>query len=291
MATNADWKKTVRALLPNGSLYRKKMEAYVETHVKGRMYSIDKQIARIKNTGEHAVKLKTGKLEPDHTLVLNLTPRNEFDLINADLFDTVNRIVKDAENPKDYDLAFSNRLASIYPIYRCADFLEHHYNQTPDKPLFLKHVKYHILPIWGDAKPSLRTDFVRDWISKKEGSPGSKGDLQNEPEDKAVHIDFKSFLTVKGKKALPYLRANYKKARPQVIAFMLFALNGLGFLKPIALTKNQVELHLALKVEFGDIGTRQALNVNIYKLQRPDQYQTAQIETHRMEILKALSKK
>lgn len=84
--------------------------------------------------------------------------------------------------------------------------------------------------------------------------------------------------------------ATYKDAKPQVIAFMLFALKEMKYLKDVHF-KNKTQLHEALQNSFGEIGTRQALNSNIEKCEAKDDYLKAQIKTHQREIQQAVTKK
>lgn len=101
---------------------------------------------------------------------------------------------------------------------------------------------------------------------------------------------FESCLVGRGKRIYPYLVKSYKDAKPDSIAYMLFALVSLGFLKP-GLLFNKTKLFELLSGSFGKIGTRQSLNININKLRNPDTYQASQILVHKQEIQSAISKK
>lgn len=105
---------------------------------------------------------------------------------------------------------------------------------------------------------------------------------------KQIPKGFEIYLAEKAKSFLPYLTETYWKAKPQVIAFMLFALDKMNCLKSGTLTNNKKQLHLSLTETFGDIGTRQSLDRNLRILQTPDQYQKNQISVLKNELQKAI---
>lgn len=122
--------------------------------------------------------------------------------------------------------------------------------------------------------------FFNDECQQKEKEKGNKkGEIPIQ--------NFESYLNAKGKKLYPYLVKPYANAKPEIIAFMLLALEGLKFLTEGSLTNNKTALHAALKNTFGKIGTRQSLTTNLNRLAIPDDYQSKQIQIHANEISKA----
>lgn len=86
---------------------------------------------------------------------------------------------------------------------------------------------------------------------------------------------------------LPFLTSQYTNPKPKALASLLFALTDLG-LMTISLTENQTELHQSLAV-FGSIGTRQALNTNITKLNSASERENRAIEKQRKLIKEYLA--
>ncbi|MFY8037226.1 MAG: hypothetical protein ACOVMQ_08665, partial [Cyclobacteriaceae bacterium] len=88
------------------------------------MYSIDTQKAIVKNTSGAPIEIDISNttapqiVPPDHTITTTPKPINEFDLVNKNEFDHLGSIIKEAENPKDYDRDFANRLLQLTPLYR-----------------------------------------------------------------------------------------------------------------------------------------------------------------------------
>jgi len=103
---------------------------------------------------------------------------------------------------------------------------------------------------------------------------------------------FEDFLTEEGKKLIPFLLKQYKGAKPQQFAFMLFALYDLNVLdiNP-AIYDNITQLHKALQSMFGNIGNvggRYNLSLNLQNINAATQYQQRQIKSHRKKIKKQL---
>jgi len=86
-------------------------------------------------------------------------------------------------------------------------------------------------------------------------------------------------------KLLPYLKKEYASCNPQVIAFMLIALQDLTALT-ILPKVNETALHKALTAFLGDIGSRQALNKNLSNFRSASSQENAFIEVHRNSIAK-----
>lgn len=105
-----------------------------------------------------------------------------------------------------------------------------------------------------------------------------------------VPLGFEQYLNQRGVAISDHLKSSYQNAKPQIIAFMLFALDELKLLNPGTLSNNITELHSALTLTFGKIGTRQSITNNLSKLRSPDSYQKAQIRSHKTEIQKAAKK-
>lgn len=129
------------------------------------MYSIDKQIARVKNA--------------DAITETAVDPLNPFDLVNASDYDSKGNLIRAAENPKDYDVIFAVRLSKIRPAYKCEEFLNHHFDNAPNKRLFLKHIEFHVLDCWKFGESSLRC--IRNWIESKVGSMTQESVSVHEP--------------------------------------------------------------------------------------------------------------
>ncbi len=141
-------------------------------------YSIDTQKAKLKNTSSELVEIEISKksppqiVPPDHLITTTPIPINEFDLVNKNEYDHLGNIIVEAKNPEDYDRDFSVKLITIKPLYRIEDFLLYHYNNTPDKEQFLKHLEFHTLLHWmqrGITSQPQRDKFVRLWIDKVKG--------------------------------------------------------------------------------------------------------------------------
>ncbi|WP_157618685.1 hypothetical protein [Spirosoma spitsbergense] len=65
---------------------------------------------------------------------------------------------------------------------------------------------------------------------------------------------------------MPFLINHYSNTTPEQCGFMLYALVKLTYLPPSALNSNQTALHRAMEKTLGSIGTRQALNTAISRL-------------------------
>ena len=87
------------------------------------------------------------------------------------------------------------------------------------------------------------------------------------PTNNAIQPGFDTYI-VEGRRAnlMPYLIEQYSNATPERCGFMLYALVKLTCILPSALNSNQTSLHRAMKKTFGSIGTRQALNTAILRL-------------------------
>lgn len=101
--------------------------------------------------------------------------------------------------------------------------------------------------------------------------------------DSATRSEFADYLKEEYRtRLLPFLKSHYMNPKPKALASLLFALNDLELLT-INLTENQTELHQALGF-FGSVGTRQALNTNITKLNSASDRDHRAIEKHRKLI-------
>ena len=119
------------------------------------MYSIDKQIRRVKKQNSITEKA--------------IDPKNSHDLSNGSDYNSKGKVVRAAQNPEDYDTVFAVRLSKIRPAYKCEDFLNHHFNNAPDKELFLKHIEFHILGR-GIKFTQGTSDYVRQWLENKKAA-------------------------------------------------------------------------------------------------------------------------
>jgi hypothetical protein len=164
----------------------------------------------------------------------------------------------------------------------------------------INHYKGHIRGALTDRPESKHREFfiekLRDEIALLDGSFDLKHGLVNQPSEekkKDENIETRSFesfehyLTKEGKVVFDYLVKNYTNTKPEIIAFMLFALKSLNYLNAGSLTNNKTKLHKALENSFGKIGTRQSLTTNLIKLGSPDTYLSDQIGAHKKEIKKA----
>jgi len=102
--------------------------------------------------------------------------------------------------------------------------------------------------------------------------------------------DFENYLTDKGKPLLPFLQKEYSNAKPERIAYMLFALKDLELIIN-SFSSNKTELHAYLSKAFGDIGTRQGLTININNLDSASQYQEQKIKAEKRMIKANMLKK
>ena len=120
------------------------------------LYKISKVIS-ITKLANGGTRHKTNRLELE----------NEFILKNRNIYSEQNDLLKEAENPKDYDANFYLRLKHIQPIYKISDFLNYHFLNVQNKNLFLKHLEYEILGYFNPYKEQRRIDFINKWISEK----------------------------------------------------------------------------------------------------------------------------
>lgn len=72
----------------------------------------------------------------------------------------------------DYDRAFVTRLTKVKPVYEIDGFLDYHYNNYLQndglKDLFLKHMKYVILPLLTKMKGyEACAELFTEWINNK----------------------------------------------------------------------------------------------------------------------------
>lgn len=180
-----------------------------------------------------------------------------------------------------------------------------HFNEMVGKPYLVMDASY-----YDDENKLQIVNFavsnskVGEWISTKVTNPLTDK-IKKLEELKAIFLDdqigdskseipnetFEIYLNIRNKKLYPYLTRTYANAKPEIIAFMLKALEGLEFLNEGSLTNNKTALYAALKNTFGKIGTRQSLNTNLNKLISPDRYLSDQIATHTNEIKKAAKTK
>lgn len=126
------------------------------SHGETELYQISKVIS-ITKLANGDTRHKTNRLELE----------NEFILKNRNIYSEQNDLLKEAENPKDYDANFYLRLKHIKPIYRISDFLNYHFLNAQNKNLFLKHLEYEILGYFNPHKEQRRIDFINKWISEK----------------------------------------------------------------------------------------------------------------------------
>lgn len=124
------------------------------------MFSIDTKRINIKNT-------KTGETTRFYPGNEKDKPENDFDLPNENVYDLKGNIIEEAINPDSYNLAFAVDLSRL-PILKCIEFLNHHFERTPDKEKFLLHIRYNtlIFPFIKDEQKE-KFDFVVEWIEEK----------------------------------------------------------------------------------------------------------------------------
>ncbi|MGI4872099.1 MAG: hypothetical protein ACRYFX_13085 [Janthinobacterium lividum] len=103
------------------------------------------------------------------------------------------------------------------------------------------------------------------------------------------HIEFADYLKDEYRTMLlPFLKSKYTNSKSKILASLLFALTDLE-LMTASLSENQTELHQSLVSFFGSIGTRQALNINITKLNSASQREHQTIEKIRKLIQQHLA--
>lgn len=91
-------------------------------------------------------------------------------------------------------------------------------------------------------------------------------------------------------KLIPYIKDNYTNAKPQNVAFLIFALKDLNLIKPLTNIK-QTELHQSLENILGYIGVRETLSINITNLSCANNYQEMQISSCKEKIISFLKLK
>lgn len=120
----------------------------------------------------------------------------------------------------------------------------------------------------GAAYSKLKQDIHERIVSLNKSSVPAKSDiilnLNSHP------LSFESYLSTASKKIFPYLLENYKNAKPQMIASMVFALIDLNYLAESLFYSNQTYMVAALNDSFETKHSRQALTYNFKKLQHPD---------------------
>lgn len=125
------------------------------------MYSIDTQKIIVKNA-------KTGAITQFNSANEKYKPVNDFDLPNKNIYNEVNTMINEAENPKDYDFSFATKLKEIYPIYRCSYLLNYHFDKTNNKKQFLDHVEFHVLIFtFLKEEQTEKFEFIEKWINEK----------------------------------------------------------------------------------------------------------------------------
>ncbi len=92
---------------------------------------------------------------------------------------------------------------------------------------------------------------------------------------------------------MPYLIENYTNASPEKYGYMLYALVSLRCVPNSTLNSNQSALHRALNNTFGNIGTRQALNTAIRRLDKQEinDEDKRNVSSHTERIRKIISPK
>lgn len=72
---------------------------------------------------------------------------------------------------EDYDDAFFETILRLSPIYKIPDFLDHHFDffkmNNNNTDLFLKHIRYVILPMLKRASRSEYVELTLNWINKQ----------------------------------------------------------------------------------------------------------------------------
>lgn len=76
--------------------------------------------------------------------------------------------------PKDYDSQFATKLVKFNPPYDLEKVLNYHLeyylNQNNSKKIFIKHIKYVIIPIIDKKKRyNIQIDLITDWINQQMG--------------------------------------------------------------------------------------------------------------------------
>lgn len=99
-----------------------------------------------------------------------------------------------------------------------------------------------------------------------------------------LNNDFSDYIREEYRdEVLPYLISRYKGQKPKQFVYMLCALADLGIIEKSALA-NQTELHKGLTTTFGNVGTRQSLQINLSKLSSANRSEEQQISMHKERI-------
>ncbi|HWY11162.1 MAG TPA: hypothetical protein VN026_07555, partial [Bacteroidia bacterium] len=137
----------------------------------------------------------------------NVPPKeNEFDLNNKNVYSPDGELIKEANNPKDYDLKFAVMIKRTYPIYDCVKPLNRHYDKAPNKELFLKHIEYCTLLFdFLKVDQPEKCEFIKNWIADKrteiELSSYENGfNFFKDADTETYHYNNEFTITKKGKK-------------------------------------------------------------------------------------------
>lgn len=127
-----------------------------------------------------------------------------------------------------------------------------------------------------------------------DAGPVSLTPTSNEPKVNrpAITPGFDSYIVEKHRtKLMPYLVEYYTGRKVREIVPMLYALSKLTYLLPSTLNSNQTALHQAMEGTFGSIGTRQALNAAILRLdpEKRNEEEKRNIDEHTQRISQFLT--
>lgn len=120
------------------------------------MYSIDPRHLNIKKADGGMTRYNPSSIK--------YRPLNEFDLANASVYSENGELIKEADQI-DYDWQIAIKLQRISPLYKIEDLLNHHFEKTADKELFLKHIRYHIAGFLPNLHPA-RKEFILEWVDE-----------------------------------------------------------------------------------------------------------------------------
>ncbi len=125
----------------------------------------------------------------------------------------------------------------------------------------VKTIKDKIAALINHYQPLFPDDLPEE---KKASKPKAK---KRPPSTKSNETNFECYIEIEYMTDfMSHLIRSYTDQKPEQYGFMLYALVDLGYIPASTLRANQTALHLALQNTFGNVGSRQNLNMAINRL-------------------------
>lgn len=126
----------------------------------------------------YSKNIATGEITYYEPYSFDYQRSHEFNQLDLNHYTEDGKVVFKSED-YFYDYHFVIQLNKIQPVYRCEAMLDYHFQRTQDKPLFLKHIRYVILP-FQDASVKLKDEVIKEiimkWLDAKEKELAEFGD-------------------------------------------------------------------------------------------------------------------